>query len=193
MAMGALCAAADEMGLRVPQDVSLIGYDGIAQRPLFYAGADHDPSAKDSLGETAFNMLLDRIVNKREEPQSIEVHPRLIERAPWLTARSATIVVNHPLRSLFRLPPLLIQRLTIAEILKQPVNAGDISFCCHVQTTCRIREGFSSFSATHFPSVSPRFGEMCWHHPMHNPAEIRVADDSQSGTTSLFWLSSNPG
>ena len=38
----------------------------------------HQP--KDSLGETAFNMLLDRIVNKREEPQSIEVHPRLIER-----------------------------------------------------------------------------------------------------------------
>ena len=42
----------------------------------------HQP--KDSLGETAFNMLLDRIVNKREEPQSIEVHPRLIERRPWL-------------------------------------------------------------------------------------------------------------
>jgi LacI family purine nucleotide synthesis repressor len=28
MAMGALCAA-DEMGLRVPQDISLIGYDNV--------------------------------------------------------------------------------------------------------------------------------------------------------------------
>ncbi len=38
----------------------------------------HQP--KDSLGKAAFDMLLDRIVNKREESQSIEVHPRLIER-----------------------------------------------------------------------------------------------------------------
>lgn len=28
----------------------------------------------------AFSMLLDRIVNKREDAQTIEVHPRLVER-----------------------------------------------------------------------------------------------------------------
>lgn len=97
MAMGALCAA-DEMGLRVPQDVSLIGYDNVRNARYFTPALTTIHQPKDSLGETAFNMLLDRIVNKREEPQSIEVHPRLIERRPWLTARSATIVVNHPLR-----------------------------------------------------------------------------------------------
>nr|VUD30358.1 purine nucleotide synthesis repressor [Raoultella sp. NCTC 9187] len=54
----------------------------------------HQP--KDSLGEAAFNMLMDRIVNKREESQSIEVHPRLVER------RS---VIRRPVR---RLPPLIL-------------------------------------------------------------------------------------
>ncbi len=79
MAMGALCAA-DEMGLRVPQDVSLIGYDNVRNARYFTPALTTIHQPKDSLGETAFNMLLDRIVNKREEPQSIEVHPRLIER-----------------------------------------------------------------------------------------------------------------
>ncbi|MCS6037581.1 substrate-binding domain-containing protein [Klebsiella pneumoniae subsp. pneumoniae] len=80
MAMGAICAA-DEMGLRVPQDISLIGYDNVRNAPLFQPGVNHHSSAeKRFLGEAAFNMLLDRIVNKREESQSIEVHPRLVER-----------------------------------------------------------------------------------------------------------------
>ncbi|EIR64281.1 DNA-binding transcriptional repressor PurR [Yersinia pestis PY-25] len=38
----------------------------------------HQP--KERLGETAFAMLLDRIVSKREDPQTIEVHPKLVER-----------------------------------------------------------------------------------------------------------------
>ncbi|EIV7688833.1 HTH-type transcriptional repressor PurR [Salmonella enterica] len=79
MAMGALCAA-DEMGLRVPQDVSVIGYDNVRNARFFTPALTTIHQPKDSLGETAFNMLLDRIVNKREESQSIEVHPRLVER-----------------------------------------------------------------------------------------------------------------
>ena len=34
MAMGAICAA-DEMGLRVPQDISVIGYDNIRNARYF--------------------------------------------------------------------------------------------------------------------------------------------------------------
>lgn len=121
MAMGALCAA-DEMGLRVPQDVSLIGYDNVRNARYFTPALTTIHQPKDSLGETAFNMLLDRIVNKREEPQSIEVHPRLIERrsvADGPVPRLSSLITRCG--SLFRLPqPLLIQRLTIAEILKQP-------------------------------------------------------------------------
>ena len=79
MAMGAICAA-DEMGLRVPQDISLIGYDNVRNARYFSPALTTIHQPKDSLGEAAFNMLLDRIVNKREESQSIEVHPRLVER-----------------------------------------------------------------------------------------------------------------
>ena len=79
MAMGALCAA-DELGLRVPQDISVIGYDNVRNARFFTPALTTIHQPKDSLGETAFNMLLDRIVNKREQSQSIEVHPRLIER-----------------------------------------------------------------------------------------------------------------
>ena len=67
-------------GLRVPQDISLIGYDNVRNARYFSPALTTIHQPKDSLGEAAFNMLMDRIVNKREESQSIEVHPRLIER-----------------------------------------------------------------------------------------------------------------
>ncbi len=57
MAMGALCAA-DEMGLRVPQDVSVIGYDNVRNARFFTPALTTIHQPKDSLGETAFNMLL---------------------------------------------------------------------------------------------------------------------------------------
>ncbi|MEA1065113.1 HTH-type transcriptional repressor PurR [Erwinia sp. HR93] len=79
MAMGAICAA-DEMGLRVPQDISIIGYDNVRNARYFTPALTTVHQPKDSLGETAFNMLLDRIINKREQSKTIEVHPRLVER-----------------------------------------------------------------------------------------------------------------
>lgn len=79
MAMGAICAA-DEMGLRVPQDISVIGYDNVRNARYFTPALTTIHQPKERLGITAFDMLLDRIVNKREEPQTIEVHPQLVER-----------------------------------------------------------------------------------------------------------------
>ena len=79
MAMGAICAA-DEMGLRVPQDISVIGYDNVRNARYFTPALTTVHQPKEQLGETAFDMLLDRIINKREESQTIEVHPTLIER-----------------------------------------------------------------------------------------------------------------
>jgi LacI family purine nucleotide synthesis repressor len=79
MAMGAICAA-DEMGLRVPQDISVIGYDNVRNARYFAPALTtvHQPKAQ--LGEKALEMLLDRITSKREVSQTIEVHPTLIER-----------------------------------------------------------------------------------------------------------------
>ncbi|MCX8956107.1 HTH-type transcriptional repressor PurR [Erwinia psidii] len=79
MAMGAICAA-DEMGLRVPQDISVIGYDNVRNARYFTPSLTTIHQPKQQLGQTAFTMLLDRITSKREEPQTIEVYPRLIER-----------------------------------------------------------------------------------------------------------------
>ncbi|MFD1802803.1 HTH-type transcriptional repressor PurR [Mixta tenebrionis] len=79
MAMGAICAA-DEMGLRVPQDISVIGYDNVRNARYFTPALTTVHQPKEQLGEAAFDMLLDRIVNKREVSHTIEVHPTLIER-----------------------------------------------------------------------------------------------------------------
>ncbi len=79
MAMGAICAA-DEQGLRVPQDISIIGYDNVRNSRYFTPALTTVHQPKSELGEKALEMLLDRIVNKREEPQTLEIHPTLIER-----------------------------------------------------------------------------------------------------------------
>lgn len=79
MAVGALCAA-DELGLRVPQDISIIGYDNVRHSRYFTPALTTIHQPKERLGQSAFAMLLDRITSKRETSQVIEVHPRLIER-----------------------------------------------------------------------------------------------------------------
>lgn len=97
MAMGALCAA-DEMGLRVPQDISLIGYDNVRNARYFTPALTTIHQPKDSLGETAFNMLLIVSSTNAKNRSQLKFIRGLLNAAPWLTARSATIVVNHPLR-----------------------------------------------------------------------------------------------
>lgn len=79
MAMGALCAV-DEQGLRVPQDISIIGYDNIRNARYMTPALTTIHQPKIELGEKALEMLLDRIVNKRNHAQTIEIYPSLIER-----------------------------------------------------------------------------------------------------------------
>ncbi|TCV99747.1 HTH-type transcriptional repressor PurR [Biostraticola tofi] len=79
MAMGALCAI-DEQGLRVPEDISVIGYDNLRHSRFFSPALTTVDQPKEVLGESAIAMLLDRILTKRENAQTIEVTPSLIER-----------------------------------------------------------------------------------------------------------------
>ena len=113
------------MGLRVPQDISLIGYDNVRNARYFSPALTTIHQPKDSLGEAAFNMLLDRIVNKREESQSIEVHPRLVERrsvadGPFRRLSSLRHLAGADL--LRRPQPLPIQRVAVPQIVKHPVQ-----------------------------------------------------------------------
>lgn len=79
MAMGAICAA-DERGLIVPNDISVIGYDNIRNSRYFTPSLTTIHQPKVELGEKALEMLLDRIVNKRDQAQRLAIHPQLIER-----------------------------------------------------------------------------------------------------------------
>jgi LacI family transcriptional regulator, purine nucleotide synthesis repressor len=79
MAMGAICAI-NEHGLTVPKDISIIGYDNLRNARYFTPALTTVHQPKIELGERALEMLLDRIVNKRENPQTIEIHPNIIER-----------------------------------------------------------------------------------------------------------------
>lgn len=79
IAMGAICAA-EESGLRIPRDISVIGYDNIHNSRFFNPALTTIHQPKERLGAMAFAMLLDRIINKREEFHTIELKPELIER-----------------------------------------------------------------------------------------------------------------
>lgn len=79
MAMGAI-SAANELGIRVPQDISIIGYDNVRNARFSTPALTTIHQPKERLGQMAFTMLLDRIINKRQDAQTIEIHPELIER-----------------------------------------------------------------------------------------------------------------
>lgn len=79
MAMGALCAI-NALGLNVPEDISIIGYDNVRNSCFFSPALTTIHQPKQELGEAALVMLLDRIISKREDAKCIEVHPQLIER-----------------------------------------------------------------------------------------------------------------
>lgn len=79
LAVGALRAAAD-LGLRVPDDLSLIGYDDIPMAP--YLTPRLTTSSKDMVcvGREAVKMLLARIQNPDLPHQRVEVQARFIVR-----------------------------------------------------------------------------------------------------------------
>lgn len=78
-AIGAM-RAIQEQGLRVPQDISVIGFDDIP------AAAFNTPSVTtvrqplNRMGEVAAQSLLDRIEGKKEYPDEIAIEPELVVR-----------------------------------------------------------------------------------------------------------------
>jgi DNA-binding LacI/PurR family transcriptional regulator len=85
-AIGAI-RALRERGLRVPQDVSVMGFDDIP------GAAFHTPTLTtvrqplERMGEVAAQTLLDRIEDKKEYPSEIAIEPELVVRES--TARAA--------------------------------------------------------------------------------------------------------
>ena len=78
-AIGAI-RAIQEQGLRVPQDISVMGFDDIP------GAAFHTPSLTtvrqplNRMGEVAAQVLLERIEGKKEYPSDIAIEPELVVR-----------------------------------------------------------------------------------------------------------------
>lgn len=79
MAMGVINAAYKH-GLKIPQDISIIGYDDIRLAKFFTPSLTTIHQPKFRLGARAVDTLLERINNKRTEPKIIQLEPNLVVR-----------------------------------------------------------------------------------------------------------------
>ena len=82
MALGAI-SAITEKGLRVPDDISIIGYDNIHSSRFYAPPLTTIHQSKSRLGAQAVNLLFERIANKdnnNHEKHRIAIHPELVLR-----------------------------------------------------------------------------------------------------------------
>jgi len=78
-AVGALAAATDA-GLRVPDDLSVVGYDGMALGGLRSLDLTTVAQPLREMGHAAARMLLERVERPREAPAHLDVAPQLVVR-----------------------------------------------------------------------------------------------------------------
>ncbi|WP_439242541.1 HTH-type transcriptional repressor PurR [Lonepinella sp. BR2474] len=79
MALGAI-SAITEKGLRVPDDISIIGYDNIHSSRFYAPPLTTIHQSKARLGEQALKLLFERIHHKNHEKEVIEIYPELVVR-----------------------------------------------------------------------------------------------------------------
>jgi len=79
MCIGAL-SAAHRAGIRVPQDISLIGFDDIELARFSSPALSTIAQPKHRIGVTAVDMVLERIQGGRVEPRQVILQPELIVR-----------------------------------------------------------------------------------------------------------------
>jgi LacI family transcriptional regulator len=80
MAMGVMDAVRDR-GLRVPVDVSIIGFDDIPQASLVRPGLTTVNQPLEKMGRVATQMLLDLLRHPEKEAERIELPTDLVVRA----------------------------------------------------------------------------------------------------------------
>jgi DNA-binding LacI/PurR family transcriptional regulator len=85
-AIGAI-RALQEQGLRVPQDVSVMGFDDIPGAAFHFPSLTTVRQPLSRMGEVAAQSLLERIEGKKEYPSEIAIEPELVVRES--TARAA--------------------------------------------------------------------------------------------------------
>jgi DNA-binding LacI/PurR family transcriptional regulator len=80
VAIGAL-SAADELGLRVPQDVSIVGYDNTHLAAIRHISLTSVDQPRRDMGRVAAELLCARIENPGRAPRQTLVVPHLVARA----------------------------------------------------------------------------------------------------------------
>ncbi|HLV87148.1 MAG TPA: LacI family DNA-binding transcriptional regulator [Candidatus Sulfotelmatobacter sp.] len=84
-AIGAIRALQEE-GFRVPQDVSVVGFDDIPGAAFHMPSLTTVRQPLSRMGEVAAQSLLDRIENKQEGPAEIAIEPELVVRESTASA-----------------------------------------------------------------------------------------------------------
>ncbi|SEG28715.1 HTH-type transcriptional repressor PurR [Vibrio hangzhouensis] len=79
MALG-LMSRLQQLGVNVPEDISVIGYDNIELAEYFSPPLTTIHQPKRRVGKNAFEILLERIKDKGHEKRIFEMHPEVVER-----------------------------------------------------------------------------------------------------------------
>lgn len=69
-----------EAGLRIPEDISVVGFDDIASAAFHNPGLTTVRQPLRQMGETASRILLDRLADGRSEPDTVTLAPQLVVR-----------------------------------------------------------------------------------------------------------------
>jgi LacI family transcriptional regulator len=93
MAMGVLDAVRNH-GLRIPDDVSVVGFDDIPQSALVRPALTTVNQPLEKMGRVATQMLLDKLKNPEKEADRIELPTQLIVRDSCSSPRP-TLEVSH--------------------------------------------------------------------------------------------------
>jgi DNA-binding LacI/PurR family transcriptional regulator len=94
MAIGGY-GAVSELGLRIPQDVAVVGYDDIGPSAMLQPPLTTVRTAYHDFGRLAAQLLLDLIEGRLEAPQRVVIEPELIVRA---STGAAPADVRRPAR-----------------------------------------------------------------------------------------------
>lgn len=72
--------AAHELGLRVPEDVSIVGYNNTAVADLATVQLTSVDQAGHNMGATAARLLIERVESRRDHAVQTSMTPRLVVR-----------------------------------------------------------------------------------------------------------------